>query len=385
VRRLCYKARVLALGFIGFLAFGVALVIVGANQGDLAAALSLDLAASGLLAAALSLGIGAGVLVSGPLVDRRPRRPLFVLASAGAAASLAAVGPAIGFAGTFACLAALGFSLGFYETLLNTVVVERHAADAARPLTFVHSGATLGAMLGAPAIAWLAAREGWTATFSATGAAFAALAVAGLALRFGAPPRGVGVEAHDVGRVSLAIVPYALVGACYVGVETAVTIFASPYARALELGPERGVRAISAFWLGLLLGRLGFLAWRGPVDARLLVASGLASAAVLGAGVALETRALELLVAATGALLGFVFPVFVALTTQRFPAARGTATGIVTGAGAAGGFAVPWISGAVGDAFGIAAAFLSLAGWCLLLAACAATARRTPGKSSLAL
>ena len=366
----------LALGFVGFLAFGITLVLVGANQPALAESLALDLSASGLLAASLSLGIGAGVLVSGPLVDRGARRLLFVASSAGATASLLAVRPEIGFAGAVASLAALGFSLGFYETLLNTVVVERHAPHTARPLTFVHSGATLGAMLGAPALAWLAARAGWPATFQATAGAFGALALAGLALRLDAPPIARAEAADGGGRVSLAILPYAGVAACYVGVETAVTLFATPYARALGIGLERGVGAISAFWLGLLLGRLGFLGWRGAVDARLLVASGVASAALLGGGVLAGARALELLVGATGALLGFVFPVFVSLTTQRFPAARGTATGIVTGAGAAGGFVVPWLAGAIGDRFGVAAAFLSLAAWCLALAGCALAARR---------
>ena len=91
---------------------------------------------------------------------------------------------------------------------------------------------------------------------------------------------------------------------------------------------------------------------------------------------ALGARALELSSPASGSLLGFVFPVFVALTRPRFPGARGTATGIVTGAGAAGGFAVPWLSGAIGDRCGVAAAFLSLAAWCLALALCALAARR---------
>jgi MFS family permease len=369
---------VLALAFVGFVAFGVTLVLVGANQAALAESLALDLSASGLLAASLSLGIGAGVLVSGPLVDGWRRRPLFLASSAGATAALLAVRPEIGFGGVFACLAALGFALGFYETLLNTVVVERHAPHTARPLTFVHSGATLGAMLGAPALAWLAARAGWPATFQATAAAFAALTAAGFALRLEAAPRaGAGPDAGEApGRVSLAIVPYAGVAACYVGVETAVTIFATPYARALGIGEARGVGAISAFWLGLLVGRLGFLGWRGAVDARLLVVSGLASSALLAAGVGLGVRSLALLVGGVGALLGFVFPVFVALTTQRFPNARGTATGIVTGAGAAGGFAVPWISGAIGDRFGVAMAFASLAAWCFALALCALAARR---------
>ena len=177
--------------------------------------------------------------------------------------------------------------------------------------------------------------------------------------------------------MSAAILPFAGVAACYVGVETAVTIFATPYARdALGLAPQRGVAAISAFWLGLLAGRLLFLLWRGPVDARLLVAAGLGSAVLLSGGVALRVPGLELLVGGVGLLLGLVFPVFVALTALRFPGARGTATGIVTGAGAAGGFVLPWLAGAVGDARGVGDAFLSLAGACLLIAVFAGAALR---------
>jgi len=369
---------VLALGFVSFVAFGVALVIVGANQADLAAALDLDLAASGMLVASLSIGIGGGVLVSGPLVDSVRRRPLFVLASAGAALSLAGVSAEMGFPRALACLAGLGFALGFYETLLNTLVAERYRERAARPLSFVHTGATLGAVLGAPAIAWLAASSHWVTSFRASSAAFALLGLIGLALRFeDPPPPEEPTEADSGRRVTTAILPYAGVAACYVGVETALTLFATPYARdGLGLPAPRGVAAISAFWLGLLAGRLLFLLWRGVVDARLLVGAGLGAALVLAAGVAAEIRALELLVAAVGLLLGAVFPVFVALTALRFPGARGTATGIVTGAGAAGGFVVPWLAGIVGDARGVADAVLSLAGWCLALAGFALCALR---------
>jgi nitrate/nitrite transporter NarK len=45
-----------------------------------------------------------------------------------------------------------------------------------------------------------------------------------------------------------------------------------------------------------------------------------------------------------------VYPVMIALTGRYFPGA-GTALGLVAGAGACGGFVLPWISGVVGDAF----------------------------------
>jgi fucose permease len=370
---------VLALAFAAFLLFGVALVIVGANQGPLAAALGLDLAGSGLLVSSLSLGIGAGVLATGPLVDRAPRRPLFVAASLGSAAALAAVGPGAGFARALGALFALGVCLGAFETLLNTAVAERHGERAARPLTFVHTGATLGAVVGAPLVAWIAVRADFAASFRATGAAFAALAVAAFAVSLERPPGAprAAVPGSAARPLSAAIVPFAAVAACYVGVETAVTLFAPPYARdALGLPAARGVGAISAFWLGLLLGRVLFLLHRGPVDARLLIGAGLAASAALAAGAALHVAALELWLAGVGLLLGLVFPVFVALTALRFPEARGTATGLVTGAGAAGGFALPWLTGALGDAVGVRAAFASLALWCLGLALAAGVARR---------
>jgi len=370
---------VLGLAFAAFLLFGVALVIVGANQAALAAALGLDLAGSGLLVSSLSLGIGAGVLSTGPLVDRTARRPLFVAVSLGSAAALAAVGPDAGFARALACLFALGACLGGYETILNTAVAERYGERAARPLTLVHTGATLGAVVGAPLVAWIAARADFAASFRATGAAFALLGAAAFAVSLERAPGSPGppAAAPPARPLSLGLVPYAAVAACYVGVETAVTLFAPPYARdALGLDPARGVRAISAFWLGLLLGRALFLFHPGPVDARLLAGAGLAAALALGAGAALDVRALELWVGLVGLLLGLVFPVFVLLTALRFPAARGTATGLVTGAGAAGGFVVPWLTGALGDARGVRVAFASLAAWCLALALAAALARR---------
>ena len=69
----------IGLAIAGFVAFGAVLVLVGANQAPLAAALELDLAESGLLASALALGIGTGIVGSGPVVDRWPRQPLFLL------------------------------------------------------------------------------------------------------------------------------------------------------------------------------------------------------------------------------------------------------------------------------------------------------------------
>ena len=66
----------LALCFAIFGVFGVVLVLVGANQDALAAALGIGLAESGLVSSVLALGIGSGMAAGGPLADRLPHRAL---------------------------------------------------------------------------------------------------------------------------------------------------------------------------------------------------------------------------------------------------------------------------------------------------------------------
>jgi nitrate/nitrite transporter NarK len=69
----------------------------------------------------------------------------------------------------------------------------------------------------------------------------------------------------------------------------------------------------------------------------------------------------------------------ISLASRRFPEARGTAAGVAAGAGAVGGFVIPWASGGIGDAFGIVTAVVSLAAWSALIAVGGlAAARLTP-------
>ena len=84
----------------------------------------------------------------------------------------------------------------------------------------------------------------------------------------------------------------------------------------------------------------------------------------------------ELVAGAFGLASGCIFPLMVALAAERFPSARGSAAGLVAGAGAAGGFAIPWLHGALGDAFGLEPALIALSLWGVAIAAAAWVARR---------
>ncbi|MDJ0851334.1 MAG: MFS transporter [Myxococcota bacterium] len=365
-------------GFAVFFVFGVNLVLVGANQAELARDLSLDLARSGLLGATLALGIGVGVAGSGPLVDRLPRRPLFLASTLLAATGLLLFDASMGFTRALLQVALIGVGVGVQETLVNASVAEVHGARAAKPLLVVHAAATLGAMLAPLIVGWLAEQAHWTASFRATGGAQLALALVGLRVAFPAPPAADAAPHAPLAAVwSPALVPFLVVGFAYVGVETTLTLFAVPYATgALALDADAGRTAISALWLGLLVGRLIVLAIPRRIDARLLAAAGLAGTGVLALGIGTGVESLAAVYGATGVVMGFVFPVMIALAAERFPEARGTATGLVAGAAALGGFAVPWLHGAAGDRVGVAAALLGLAPWCVAVALAALAAWR---------
>jgi fucose permease len=373
----------LAYCFTSFTAFGVVLVLVGANQHDLATALDLDLARSGLLSSALALGIGIGVVVAGRLFDRLPRRPLFAGSMLLTAAALISVSPEMAFERWLLHLAVIGIGSGGYDALINAAVVQRFGARAARPMTLVHAGATLGAMAGPLLVGAIAAQTHWSDSFRALGALHVVLAGIACIVPF-APPDGHDPN-HPLDRSSLrvarAILPFAVIAFAYVGVEAAVIVFAPPYAVGLGLDPDRGRFAISAFWLGLLSGRLGAAAVSRPLDAAALAVAGGVAALAIAAGTAIAAPAPEPLFFGVGAALGCVYPVMIALAGHRVPRAQGTASGLAAGAGAVGGFSVPWLTGAIGDGLGIGVAIGSLALWCALVAG---VALRTHSRASVA-
>jgi fucose permease len=270
--------------------------------------------------------------------------------------------------------AGIGLGAGLYETLLNAVVPERRPESAAARLSLLHAAATLGAALGAPALGALAQRGGFAWAYTVLGAGFAGVALLGLGVRFPDSPHEPLPRSHAYQGAALrGVARWAWIAFCYVGLETALSVFAAPYATSLGLDAARGVRALSAFWLGLLLTRVGFALLRGQASPSHLRRAGLAGALVLGAGVWVGGPP-ELLFLGTGLALGVVFPVVVVLAGNAVPNRRATAVGFVVGMGSVGGFVVPWAAGVLGDRLGAPALLAALA----LLGGSIALAARTP-------
>ncbi len=378
------------LAVASFLAFGALLVLFGSNASELITALGIGYADLGLLGSCLSLGLGAGIVLAGPLVDRFPRRPLFVAACACVLTACVSLGPETTFRGLLVQATLIGFGAGCYETVLNALIVEEYGSVAPRRLVFTHSAATLAAALtplffdrlrGVTALAWYD-------TFRIAGALHGALILGALFVPMHAAGRHAAGAARSSGPAGalqvtdprngdssdgqdrLAFSAICLATFAYVGVESALTLFVADHARTgLGLDASRAAGTISAFWTGLLVGRLavGF-APRAPGAGTTASLAAIAAVIVLGFGRGWISPP-ELAMAGTGFFLGGVFPVMIGLAGQTLPRKAGLAVGLAGGLGSLGGFVVPWITGELAGSGGLASALAALSGWLFLLVA----------------
>ena len=271
------------------------------------------------------------------------------------------------------------------------IIIEKYADTAGRRLLFIHSGAPLAACV-VPLILGLLREKfeiDWYVTFQWAGLLHIPLVVATFFQSMRTtqerpasrpPAAGNAYVAGDVGdrrtnhKVTLAAI--CLATFAYVGVESALTIFVVDHTVTdLDLSATRAARTISAFWGGLLVGRLASgLSARSPGAGTTAIAALLAASLVFGFGFGvLEIP--ELAMAATGLALGGVFPVMIGLAGQTLPSSPATAVGLAGGLGSLGGFVIPWWTGRVASTNGLPFAIASLAGWLLLLLAAAVLVR----------
>lgn len=388
----------IALSVSSFLAFGALLVLYGANSTELIALLQLDYADLGLLGSMLSLGLGIGIVLAGPTVDRFPRRPLYMASCALVAGATLSLGPETQFQGLVIRTILIGFGAGFYETVLNAATIEECGEHAPKRLLLIHSGASFAAMVTPLIFEAMRANFGtpWYDTFRLAGLLHVLLIAGAFFARLPEKielpgsrslsepvaqnlTQGLAQPASDPipqrGRLALATICVATFA--YVGVESALTIFVADHATTdLGLSGARAARTISAFWGGLLVGRLAVgLAPRQSGAGTIAALASVAALLVFAFGRGL-LGAPEIAMAATGFFLGGVFPVMIGLAGMALPGASGTAAGLAGGLGSLGGFVIPWFTGKMAGSGGLPFALSTLSAWLLLLVAAAFVSRQ---------
>jgi FHS family glucose/mannose:H+ symporter-like MFS transporter len=274
-----------------------------------------------------------------------------------------------------------GLGVGLVLPLTNNVVAARAGLDAASALNLVNVAWGVGAMSWPLVVTAALALDPRAAT---TALAASALVVAALwgsgqfaaAMGMASPSRPAGATAAPVAsRVG----GYAVLILLYVGSETAVSGWASEFARRMPAEGLHWTYAATAFWAAQTAGRLlAPLAIRRLGEARLL-GGGIATGCVATLGMAsLATTAAHVIAfaALVGAALAPVFPLLWARVIRDVSPVQPSAIGPLFAAGGVGGAMLPWLVGLVSSGHGLAAGLtVPLGALALMLAVSRSTMR----------
>lgn len=299
---------------------------------------------------ALFAGLLVGVLLSGPLLVRRPPRTTLVLGSSLQAAAVVGVALAAD-PGVFlaaAALAGLGFGL-----------VEAAGSVAAKAASTGSATGVLSALMGTVAVC-AAVTPLVVALGAGARSALALLATVPLAtvvVLAGAPAlaRATEAPARRDARSLLVLLPFALALPLYVGVETVLSGWSAVIPeRALAIEPATAALGTSAFWALMAVGRFGAAALRRagvPPLALLATATGAAAVLLVLAGVLLGEQPVAALIilAMVVVLLAPSYGLILGLALDRLDPARSAAvTGALVACGAVGGTFVPTLALLIG-------------------------------------
>ena len=373
-------------GYVAIAAYAFWLYASGPAFLLLRSELHLSYTMVGLYSAVWSAGAvltGAGFAA---LAGRLPRAVLLWCSAAAATA-----GAALFAAGHTVALTLLGDALvGLAGTTLLTcaqaILSDRHGDRRDRALTEANVGAAACAVL-APLLLGLlqGTAAGWRVAF-----ALPALALAGCYLRYRRQPLPAAQadrSGKGWGRLPPSYWLLAALVATGMAVEFCVVYFGAELLNATGLSSSQAAIAMSAFYLGILAGRVGgtWLTRRAGRDVPLLWVS----LAVTAAGFLLFWLASLPSLAITGLFVcglgvASLYPLSVAIALAAAPGNGDTAQSAIQLLGGALVLAAPFLLGSLADHLGLHAAFavdLALIGAsAVLLAAGLKAARRTPAR-----
>jgi fucose permease len=378
------RRLLVGLAFPGFVGIGLHDGLLGVAWPSIRAAFGLQLDALGPWLAAITAGAVLSSFLTGRLLGHLGVGRLLALAAGVLAASLLGYGAATRFGVLVALGAGAGLGAGAIDAGLNIHVASHHSP---RAVNWLHACYGVGAAAGPVLMtSLLAAGLSWRAGYRTVGAGLLILA-AGFAAthrRWSAKAAGSGeggAGRHDGSaargtplRATLALVPARLGMTAfflYTGLEASTGAWAfSLLTEGRGLPAASAGRAVSLFWAGLTVGRIGFgwIAHRAPI-ARLLRITivGMALAAGL---VALDAGPVATFAGLIGLGLacGPVFPCLIAATPARLgPRHVANAVGFQVAAAAVGQSVLPALAGVAAQHLGLEAVPAALVAGALAL------------------
>jgi MFS family permease len=305
----------------------------------------------------------AGAALAGvsfaPVARRLPRSALLWSSAAGATAGAGVFTAARTVALTMSGAVLLGFAGTTLLTCIQAILSDRHGGQRDRALTEANVGAAGCAVL-APVLLGLfqATPLGWRAAFG-----LPAVVLVGLYLRYRhqpLPSAPTGPPAGHQARLSPSCWLLAAMVAVGIAVEFCPVYFGAEALTGIGLRTAQAAIAMSAFYFGILVGRVGgaFLTRRPGRTLPLLYAS----LAVTAAGFLLFWLADRPVLAVTGLFLcglgvANLYPLSLALTLAAAPGKGDTANARTQLLGGLFVIVAPYLLGSLADRLGLHAAF----------------------------
>lgn len=347
--------------YTGFLFAGIIGGIIGPLIPSIKADLNLNYTTGGLVFSAQAVGSVAVLLAGGFLLHFMGKRLLIALGGLACFAGLVLGALAGNYFELLAGNALIGVGVAFFDMGISTLCLDANPEGKGKALNLLHFFFGAGAVIG-PLVAL-----GLGGLPSSWRIAFAALAVVPLVpvvfLLFTklppSPPATIG-ERFAVYKSPLLWFG-ALTLCIYCGVEWGVGVwFPSFWLEALASVPAlgwlgSGALATSLFWLTFSIGRFLVGTWADKWGFRtFLLRALLATLALCGIWVFLPHPLASLvIVLVLGFLIAGLYPTFVALISQPFPASNGQIAPFLSIFASVGSFLWPPLIGVYADAQGI--------------------------------
>jgi len=347
---------------LGMLMFGIVMVTLGAILPSIIDKFAVDKINAGSLMLLLSFGILLGSLVFGPVVDRYGYKNLLLVCTVFIFVGL----EGIAFTSHFSFLRIFVFLIGFGGGVINggtnAMVADISTDGKSANLSILGVFFGVGA-IGVPLILGMLLNIlTYELIISGVGLFVAAILVFYILIKFPEPKQLQGFPIKQ-GLGLLKEIPLILFGCVLFfqsGMELTVGNWTALFLKEeLVIEESKAVLFFSFYWLGIVIARLVLGRLLKIISPVKVMFSSLALA-MIGAVLMLVSHSIVLSIAALF-LIGFgfaaVFPVILGFVGEKYAALSGTAFSIVFVTALTGGMLLPYLTGFLGDIFGLRISF----------------------------
>lgn len=338
--------------YLAFIGLGISGTLLGPTFQSLTRKFEMPLEDAGIFTALQFGGVSVGVLLFGWILDRINARWMLSGGALLMGSGLLLISAAETLEAALIGAGMLGLGYGALDVAPNMVIVALNPKRASAALNLLNVFYGVGAVIGPQLVSWALNQQNFTLAFSGTAIFVLLLAV---------PFFFVSVQVSDGQGTSaavranirwLALLPFFIMLFLQVGAEVGYSSWIFAQMNLAAAAPE-GIAALatSLFWVGLTAGRLN-ASWllRRISNAQMIVLT--VTIMIAGVLLILIVPSVQAAGLVSAVIVGFgvgpLFPTVLAFATDRYPAARGTASGVLIAVGTLGGTLLPLLQGQVG-------------------------------------